>query len=533
MTNIDIKIEKLLKLAKKNPKNYVKIADIYFDDSNFKKAENYYKKAIENGICAYQQLGYVYDYQHQYKKAFNTYLEGIDARDIDCMIYVGYNYEVGHIVKKDIKKAIEYYMMASNLGSAIAARNLGNIYYFDMPCKDDKNENVKKALGFYERAFYLGETSITKKIGFIYLNDETLKDVKKAIEWYKKGLNLGDHSLNFDLAYIYFNDRFVPHDYEKGYAYLIDGVKNNDPESLYMQARIYEEGWYGIKADEKKYIYYLKKAAKLGQDDALLDLGYYYSKRKNYDKALDCFAEYELDTVGLYWAIATICEDQKQDYDNALRYYQMAMEDNFPDAIERMAEAYLGDNLGLEKDEKIALKLFKKAARLGNVAAQYNLGMAYACGYYGLEANKEKAIFWLKKSAKGENPMACLQLGLYYYYTVKTKETYKKAFNLFKNAFNLGEKEAIVNVGLCYLQGNGIKENKMEAVKCFKMAANKLGSGLGFYNLGICYENGFGVHQDYRQAIEMYGKSVELGEKTGLEAIKRVYSKMNDNVHRA
>ncbi len=251
MTNIDIKIEKLLKLAKKNPKNYVKIADIYFDDSNFKKAENYYKKAIENGICAYQQLGYVYDYQHQYKKAFNTYLEGIDARDIDCMIYVGYNYEVGHIVKKDIKKAIEYYMMASNLGSAIAARNLGNIYYFDMPCKDDKNENVKKALGFYERAFYLGETSITKKIGFIYLNDETLKDVKKAIEWYKKGLNLGDHSLNFDLAYIYFNDRFVPHDYEKGYAYLIDGVKNNDPESLYMQARIYEEGWYGIKADEK------------------------------------------------------------------------------------------------------------------------------------------------------------------------------------------------------------------------------------------------------------------------------------------
>ena len=83
------------------------------------------------------------------------------------------------------------------------------------------------------------------------------------------------------------------------------------------------------------------------------------------------------------------------------------------------------------------------------------------------------------------------------------------------------------------MQGNGTKENKREAVKCFKMAANKLGSGLGFYNLGICYENGFGVHQDYRQAIEMYGKSVELGEKTGLEAIKRVYSKMNDNVHRA
>ena len=129
--------------------------------------------------------------------------------------------------------------------------------------------------------------------------------------------------------------------------------------------------------------------------------------------------------------------------------------------------------------------------------------------------------------------MACLQLGLYYYYTVKTEEAYKKAFSLFTDAFNLGEKEAIVNVGLCYLQGNGVKENKKEAVKCFKIAANKYKSSLGFYNLGICYENGFGVCQDYKKAIEMYGKSVELGEKTGLEAIKRVYSKMNANAYEA
>ena len=70
-------------------------------------------------------------------------------------------------------------------------------------------------------------------------------------------------------------------------------------------------------------------------------------------------------------------------------------------------------------------------------------------------------------------------------------------------------------------------------MKCFKTAANKYKSSLGFYNLGICYENGFGIRQDYKKAIEMYGKSVELGEKTGLESIKRVYSKMNINAYRA
>ena len=529
-TNSD-KIKRYEWLAVKKPKYYVSIGDLYSDDGDFKIATTYYQKAVDNGVLAYTVLGDTWGYRSQYKKAFDVYTEGANKGEAECFARLGFCYETGY-VKIDIQKAIECYAKASDLGLAAAARSLGDLYYFNTPIENSKIENVKNALKYYERAFYLGDVQIAKKIGFICLNNEELKDVSKAIEWYEKGLSLGEYSLNFDLAYVYLNDRFVPHDYKKGLKYLLDGVHHNDPESIYMYARVRETGMYKVEPDKKAYIYYLKKSAALGQDDALLDLGYYYYNKGKYDDALDCFAQCELEVVGLYWAIATICEEKKKDYKNALRYYQAAMEMDFPDAIERMAEAYLGDELGLERDEKTALKLFKRAAKLGNAAAQYNLGMAYACGYYGLMADREKAIFWLKKSAKGENPMACLQLGLYYFYTIKTEKAYKKAFDLFTNAFHLGEKEAIIDIGLCYLQGNGTKENKKEAVKCFKMAANKLGSGLGFYNLGICYENGFGVHQDYRQAIEMYGKSVELGEKTGLEAIKRVYSKINDNVHR-
>lgn len=74
-----------------------------------------------------------------------------------------------------------------------------------------------------------------------------------------------------------------------------------------------------------------------------------------------------------------------------------------------------------------------------------------------------------------------------------------------------------------------MKEDKKEAVKCFKTATEKYSSGVAYHNLGICYENGFGVRKDYKKAIEMYGKAVENGEKAGLEAIKRVYLKMNVN----
>ena len=521
------KIKKYRQLAEKKPKYYALIGDLYMDEADFKTAAAYYKKAIEKDVLAYAALGDTFDDRNEYKKSFDTYLAGAKEGETECFIRLGFCHQNGHAVKKDLQKAIEYYTKASDVGSSVAARNLGDLYYFETPIKMPEIDNIKKALQFYERAFYLGDTEIAKKIGFIYLNDETLQDVPKAIEWYEKGLSLGDYSLNFDLAYVYLNDRFVPHDYEKGLAYLADGVKHNDPESLYMQARIYEEGLYGIEPDRKKYIHYLKKAAKLFQDDALFDLGYYYYNKDRYDDALDCFVECDLNDSRVYWAIATILEVKKEDYKNALRYYQMAAEMNFPDAIERMAEAYLGDELGLERNEKTALKLFKRAAKLGNAAAQYNLGMAYACGYYGVTADRETALHWLKKSVKGENPSACLQMGLYYYYTVKTEAAYKKAFELFTDAYNLGDDEAIINIGLCYLQGNGTEKNEKEAVKCFEQAAEKNSSGVAYFNLGVCYENGFGVEKDYKKAIEMYGKAAENGEKTGLKAIKFISAEIN------
>ena len=530
MENLDVKIEKYLKLAKKKPQYYVKLGDLYSDDGDFKTATICYKKAVDNGVLAYTVLGDTWGYRSQYKKAFDVYTEGANKGEAECFARLGFCYETGY-VKIDIQKAIECYAKASDLGVAAAARSLGDLYYFNTPIEDSEIENVKNALKYYERAFYLGDIEVAKKIGFIYLNNEELKNVPKAIEWYEKGLSLGESALNFDMAYLYLNDRFVPHDYEKGLFYLANGVKSNDPHCLYLQARIYEMGLYGIAADNAKYIHFLKRAAKLGQDDALLDLGYYYFEKNDYDKALDCFAECELDDARLYWSIAIICETKKQDYKNALRYYQLSMEMGYPDAVERMAEAYLGDELGLEKDEQMALKLFKKAAKLGDASAQYNLGMGYACGYYGLTANRENAIYWLKKSANRQNPMACLQMGLYYFYTVKTESAYKKALKLFTNAYNLGEEEAIINIGLCYLQGKGAKENKKEAVKCFKTAVKNCNSGVAYHNLGICYENGFGVKQDYKKAIEMYGQAVENGESAGLAAIKNIYTKMNENAN--
>ena len=66
-------------------------------------------------------------------------------------------------MKKDPKKAIEYYTKASEKGSYEAVRTLGDIYYFEVL----ENDNVRNALEFYELAFYLGDIGVAQKIGFI------------------------------------------------------------------------------------------------------------------------------------------------------------------------------------------------------------------------------------------------------------------------------------------------------------------------------------------------------------------------------
>ena len=81
MENLNAKIEKYQKLAKKKPEYYVSIGNLYTDDADFKNATIYYQKAVDNGVLAYTLLGDTWGYRSQYKKAFDVYNEGANKGD--------------------------------------------------------------------------------------------------------------------------------------------------------------------------------------------------------------------------------------------------------------------------------------------------------------------------------------------------------------------------------------------------------------------------------------------------------------------
>ena len=95
---------------------------------------------------------------------------------------------------------------------------------------------------------------------------------------------------------------------------------------------------------------------------------------------------------------------EKDEY-AALEWYQKAAEQNHPQSISYMAGFYEHGLAGLEKNTDEAVRLWRKAAELGDKEAQFTLGNLYDFGMY-VEHNREEAIRWWRRSAQQLFPRA-------------------------------------------------------------------------------------------------------------------------------
>ncbi len=116
--------------------------------------------------------------------------------------------------------------------------------------------------------------------------------------------------------------------------------------------------------EEQSYLQNLLKAARSGDAEAGLNLGYYY---------------YDLDEA------------------KALQWWQMAAKKKQAEAQCNLGICY-ANGKGLKQSYSKAYKWFKKAAKQGNAIAQYNLGVCYHNGY-GTKQKRKEARKWYAQAA--------------------------------------------------------------------------------------------------------------------------------------
>ena len=84
-----------------------------------------------------------------------------------------------------------------------------------------------------------------------------------------------------------------------------------------------------------------------------------------------------------------------------------------------------------------------------------------------------------------------------------------------------GDPAAQFNLGWCYANGQGVKQDWQKVIEWFTKAAEQ-GNADAQYNLGVSYENGNGVKQDWQKAVEWYTKAAQQGDEDAKEALKRL-----------
>lgn len=79
-------------------------------------------------------------------------------------------------------------------------------------------------------------------------------------------------------------------------------------------------------------------------------------------------------------------------------------------------------------------------------------------------------------------------------------------------------------IGVCYLKGYGVEQNKAEAINWFELAASH-DCVSSIFNLGTCYRSGYGVEKDEHKAFQLYKHASKLKSEEAYYQMSLCYLK--------
>jgi len=476
-----------------------------------------------------------------YVEAAKCFTKAAEQGYAEAQNALGHCYYDGIGVKVDYAEAMKWYRMAADQGNAEAQYNLGNCYYNG----NGVSRNYAEARKWYMKAAEQGLVEVQYNIGLCY---QAEKNNGEAVEWWRKAAEQG----------------FVEAQYELGKHY---GLSSSEGIKWYTQAA--EQG--NVKAQYELGSYYFRDyisdyvlAAKwlsMAADQGNLEAKEKYKKAEMLLNAQKDDADGEtLYKTGKFY------ESERNDENEALKWYTRAAEHGSADAQYRLSIYYLRNNTdSIEFRYNESKKWSQKAADQGHAKAQADVAWNY-----DRNGDYVKAAQWYRKAADQGEANAQYKLGEYFFEGAGVAQDYAEAKKWYQKAANQGyesddieRKLKIIEIGLKaqngdieaqYELGEYYRERfeKMTAAKWYREAANQghLGAqyGMGMvsedpketikwlrkaadqgyakaqYELGNVYGNGIIVKKDFAEALKWYRMAANQGYDEAQVSIGSMYS---------
>jgi serine/threonine protein kinase/TPR repeat protein len=217
--------------------------------------------------------------------------------------------------------------------------------------------------------------------------------------------------------------------------------------------------------------------------------------------------------LGSIQAMLLLGESTRQtDQEYALRWFEAAAAKG-NDHAKVQAGLVLSNRRG-DGDAVRAFEYFKSAADNGNGEGKFTAGECYYLGK-GTTVDVPKALELLQEAAAMHEPRAMDLLGTHF----RRAKDYQKARAYFEEATQLGFVRSMVNLGVLYLQGEGVTQNYQTAATLFKKGAERSDSyGMFFY--AECLSEGKGVQRDVGAATEWAKKAAQSGNPLAIQWCK-------------
>ncbi|MDE6110950.1 MAG: sel1 repeat family protein, partial [Eubacterium sp.] len=338
---------------------------------------------------------------------------------------------------------------------------------FNFFSKDKMNQNNEKDYDFENGFFTEKDINVIMRsnkdpykfylIAKMYQNGTNglIQNKSTAIEFFKQASNQGVKEASYELALCY------PNKSKERFALLLKAAKGEDgvPDAMNRIGVYYARGWGEVKEDEKLAVEWYQKAAYKGSKWAKYNLAGKYRDgvdgvlEENKNVAFKLYMEAAEGEDGIPDAMNIVGRYYKngwggveKDINEAFNWYKKSADKGFASAQWNLALLY-DDEETSYFDKKMALKYYELAAEQNDVSAQYKTGVYYYNGYGMDEPDFDKALKWFKKVADQDDHNAQYYIGLFYEFGKgSTEKDLSKALDCFILSAKQKNKDAIKKV---------------------------------------------------------------------------------------
>ena len=161
----------------------------------------------------------------------------------------------------------------------------------------------------------------------------------------------------------------------------------------------------------------------------------------------------------------------------------------------------------VKRSRRKAAQWFRRAAQHGLSPAQNTFGVLLSNGD-GVKKDIGEALSWMRKAFHAGDTCAAQNIAI----TYRQMGNLRTAVRWFRKSADAGDGDALIQLGIHYYWGKGVRKNPRGAVRCFRGATksrniSEVGRDDAFFLLGLAYFEGKGVGASVRNARKLFERA--------------------------